>query len=263
MRVLDVGCGPGRHSLALARRGIEVVGVDLSRRLRRARRATARRPRAWPDRSRSSTSATSTVRRRVRRAICLCQGGFGLLGGGDETDGARPHRPHPAPGGAPRAERLLAVFARPPPGDGRAVRPRDRGAPRAGDACGTRPARARVRPLDHVLHRPGARAAGAPARASRSTRGPRRDARRVPTPRSRPSIDSRAPAPRATGPDRRMRRESSRFRFRECAREACTLSRCVRRAPDGPPAETPQSIGQPAARRAVPPTEESSCRIRT
>src|SRR6476646_4447746 len=30
-RVLDVGCGPGRHSLALARRGIDVVGVDHSR----------------------------------------------------------------------------------------------------------------------------------------------------------------------------------------------------------------------------------------
>ena len=29
-RVLDVGCGPGRHALALARRGMNVVGVDLS-----------------------------------------------------------------------------------------------------------------------------------------------------------------------------------------------------------------------------------------
>jgi Methyltransferase domain len=29
-RVLDVGCGPGRHALALARGGIDVVGVDLS-----------------------------------------------------------------------------------------------------------------------------------------------------------------------------------------------------------------------------------------
>jgi cyclopropane fatty-acyl-phospholipid synthase-like methyltransferase len=29
-RVLDVGCGPGRHAFALARRGIDVVGVDLS-----------------------------------------------------------------------------------------------------------------------------------------------------------------------------------------------------------------------------------------
>ena len=29
-RILDVGCGPGRHSLALARRGFAVLGVDLS-----------------------------------------------------------------------------------------------------------------------------------------------------------------------------------------------------------------------------------------
>src|SRR5919106_225492 len=31
MRVLDVGCGPGRHALSLARRGLHVVGVDHSR----------------------------------------------------------------------------------------------------------------------------------------------------------------------------------------------------------------------------------------
>src|SRR5262245_58409176 len=32
MRLLDVGCGPGRHAYALAERGIEVVGVDISQR---------------------------------------------------------------------------------------------------------------------------------------------------------------------------------------------------------------------------------------
>src|SRR3954451_9300938 len=31
-RVVDVGCGPGRHAHALARRGIEVLGVDISAR---------------------------------------------------------------------------------------------------------------------------------------------------------------------------------------------------------------------------------------
>ena len=29
-RVLDVGCGPGRHAYELARRGIEVLGIDVS-----------------------------------------------------------------------------------------------------------------------------------------------------------------------------------------------------------------------------------------
>lgn len=83
-RVLDVGCGPGRHALALARQGIEVVGVDLS-----------------PDFVALATEGAVTeglparfevldVRDLDRHgefdaAICLCQGGFGLLGGRDEV----------------------------------------------------------------------------------------------------------------------------------------------------------------------------------
>src|SRR5579863_6369204 len=30
MRLLDVGCGPGRHAHALASLGVEVVGVDIA-----------------------------------------------------------------------------------------------------------------------------------------------------------------------------------------------------------------------------------------
>ena len=32
MTVLDVGCGPGRHAVAFAKRGVRVIGVDISER---------------------------------------------------------------------------------------------------------------------------------------------------------------------------------------------------------------------------------------
>jgi SAM-dependent methyltransferase len=83
-RVLDVGCGPGRHAHALGRRGFEVVGVDISERfVALARRAT-------PD------VAAVTFERADARAlpfaaefdavISLCQGAFGLAAGGPGAD---------------------------------------------------------------------------------------------------------------------------------------------------------------------------------
>jgi SAM-dependent methyltransferase len=77
MRLVDVGCGPGRHCHALARAGIEVVGLDISSAFLRAAgpgswvRADARR---LPFRPGSFDAA-----------ISLCQGGFGLLGGDDDA----------------------------------------------------------------------------------------------------------------------------------------------------------------------------------
>jgi SAM-dependent methyltransferase len=84
-RVLDVGCGPGRHSHALANRGMQVVGVDLAQRFVALARGDA------PD-------GASFVRGDARHlplgpasmdaVVCLCQGGFGLLGGGEEEGAA-------------------------------------------------------------------------------------------------------------------------------------------------------------------------------
>lgn len=85
-RVLDVGCGPGRHAQALGRRGIEVHGVDISERFV----ALARR-----DAPVGVTFARADARALAFDAefdavISLCQGAFGLQGGpaaGPSADG--------------------------------------------------------------------------------------------------------------------------------------------------------------------------------
>jgi SAM-dependent methyltransferase len=84
-RLLDVGCGPGRHALELARRGIDVVGVDASDEFLTLARAQARSDGLdvhfeLLDVRDLAYAAEFDV------AICLCQGGFGLLGGRDEVD---------------------------------------------------------------------------------------------------------------------------------------------------------------------------------
>lgn len=81
MRVLDVGCGPGRHSHALATRGFEVVGLDISQR--------------FVDLGNEHAPPGATFVRGDARdlpfdaefdaVISLCQGGFGLVG---DDDGA-------------------------------------------------------------------------------------------------------------------------------------------------------------------------------
>ena len=83
-RVLDVGCGPGRHALALARRGVEVVGVDLSPEfVALARDAAARE--GLPARFEVLDVRDLAFDAEFHAAVCLCQGGFGLLGGDDDA----------------------------------------------------------------------------------------------------------------------------------------------------------------------------------
>lgn len=80
-RVLDVGCGPGRHALAAARRGIQTVGIDISSRFVDLA-AGAGQPG-------SAFIRGDALRLPVRSgsfdvAWSICQGGFGLLGGAQD-----------------------------------------------------------------------------------------------------------------------------------------------------------------------------------
>jgi SAM-dependent methyltransferase len=79
-RVLDVGCGPGRHAHELGRRGIAVHGIDISHR--------------FVDLARGDAPPGATFERLDARALpfvaefdaalSLCQGAFGLVTGDGE-----------------------------------------------------------------------------------------------------------------------------------------------------------------------------------
>jgi SAM-dependent methyltransferase len=79
MRVLDVGCGPGRHSLALARRGFTVVGVDISETFVDLARQAAEAEGLPATFVRADARAMSFAGE-FDAALSLCQGAFGLSG---------------------------------------------------------------------------------------------------------------------------------------------------------------------------------------
>ena len=80
-RVLDVGCGPGRHSLELAARGFDVVGVDISRRFVELARAAAREAGLERVRFDRGDARALGFDGGFDLVLSLCQGGFGLTGG--------------------------------------------------------------------------------------------------------------------------------------------------------------------------------------
>ncbi len=81
MRVLDVGCGPGRHANALGHHGIEVVGVDISRRFVEIGSAQARSEGVGDlVRFELGDARALSFQSEFDAVISLCQGGFGLVG---------------------------------------------------------------------------------------------------------------------------------------------------------------------------------------
>jgi len=79
MRVLDVGCGPGRHARALATRGLEVVGLDISARFVALAAEDAPAGATFV----RGDARTMTFDAEFDAVVSLCQGAFGLVPGED------------------------------------------------------------------------------------------------------------------------------------------------------------------------------------
>lgn len=81
IRILDVGCGTGRHVIELARRGYNVTGIDLSK--TQLARAKEKAEEAGADVKFLLLDARELpFRNEFDAAIMLCEGGFPLM----ETD---------------------------------------------------------------------------------------------------------------------------------------------------------------------------------
>lgn len=84
-RILDLGCGTGRHSIEFAKRGYRATGVDFSVAMLEVAQTKAMVAGVSPewvceDVTRFESDA------RFDLAITLCEGGFGLLSGDEEAE---------------------------------------------------------------------------------------------------------------------------------------------------------------------------------
>lgn len=78
-RVLDVGCGPGRHAHRLAGDGVVVHGVDISDRFIQLAATGAPTGATFERLDARDLVERSDLHDRFDAVICLCQGAFGMM----------------------------------------------------------------------------------------------------------------------------------------------------------------------------------------
>lgn len=82
-KILDVGCGTGRHAIDLAQRGYKITGIDISRGMLKEAQRRASEVAVQIDWVQAD-AVTIPLDQRADGVICLCEGAFGLLGSSDD-----------------------------------------------------------------------------------------------------------------------------------------------------------------------------------
>jgi len=80
-RILDIGCGTGRHSIELAKRGYNVVGIDLSESMLKRAKEKARNENVKVDFIQADARELN-FKNEFHLVLMLCEGAFPLM----ETD---------------------------------------------------------------------------------------------------------------------------------------------------------------------------------
>ncbi len=81
-RILDMGCGTGRHALELARRGYHVTGVDLSDGMLEQARQAAQKDNLTNVTFQQADATRYATDTPFDRIYCVCEGSLGLVGAG-------------------------------------------------------------------------------------------------------------------------------------------------------------------------------------
>ena len=78
-RVIDIGCGPGRHCIELAVRGYRAFGIDISETFIEQAKASAISGASFQRLDARSLKNEIDLHEKFDAAVCLCQGAFGVM----------------------------------------------------------------------------------------------------------------------------------------------------------------------------------------
>lgn len=84
-KIIDLGCGSGRHSIELAKRGYDVVGIDISVTMLEEAKKRSKEAGVNIEFYQEDLSRLERLFKKGNNlffgAICLCESGLGVLGG--------------------------------------------------------------------------------------------------------------------------------------------------------------------------------------